>query len=210
MGRFINADAFAATGQGLTGNNMFAYCGNNPVIRSDETGTYYTPGQIHDFVVNKICDGDSNKESDNTYVKYKEPIKRYGHTCTYGFCDIYDTYTHEMWEVKRASLSISNAIDQLINYVINSEFVNRSDRAYYVGGTYSSIEPNYFTKRDSDGSGTYHIVYWDAGQGIVYYDYVYIPSAEECATSALIGVVALGLVFWGGFPAGAVGGLVLA
>lgn len=26
MGRFINADEFTSTGQGLTGNNMFAYC----------------------------------------------------------------------------------------------------------------------------------------------------------------------------------------
>ena len=30
-GRFINADGFASTGQGLLGHNMFAYCQNNPV-----------------------------------------------------------------------------------------------------------------------------------------------------------------------------------
>ena len=36
--RFINADGYASTGQGLTGNNMFAYCGNNPVNRVDPTG----------------------------------------------------------------------------------------------------------------------------------------------------------------------------
>ena len=38
MGRFINADVFASTGQGLLGNNMFAYCNNNPVYFYDETG----------------------------------------------------------------------------------------------------------------------------------------------------------------------------
>ena len=38
MGRFINADALVTTGQGLLGNNMFAYCGNNPVMYSDPTG----------------------------------------------------------------------------------------------------------------------------------------------------------------------------
>lgn len=37
-GRFINADALVSTGQGLTGNNMFAYCGNNPVSRADDGG----------------------------------------------------------------------------------------------------------------------------------------------------------------------------
>ena len=35
IGRFINADALVATGQGLLGNNMFAYCLNNPVSLKD-------------------------------------------------------------------------------------------------------------------------------------------------------------------------------
>ncbi len=38
IGRFINADAFASTGQGALGNNMYAYCLNNPVMCSDPTG----------------------------------------------------------------------------------------------------------------------------------------------------------------------------
>ena len=41
MGRFINGDGFTATGQGLLGNNMFAYCGNRPVCNKDVTGTRY-------------------------------------------------------------------------------------------------------------------------------------------------------------------------
>ena len=36
--RFINADIFTSTGQGLLGNNMFAYCRNNPVSRVDASG----------------------------------------------------------------------------------------------------------------------------------------------------------------------------
>ena len=39
VGRFLNADALVSTGQGLLGNNMFAYCLNNPVAFSDEQGT---------------------------------------------------------------------------------------------------------------------------------------------------------------------------
>ena len=38
LGRFISADAFVATGQGLLGNNMFAYCYNAPVNYFDYTG----------------------------------------------------------------------------------------------------------------------------------------------------------------------------
>ena len=39
IGRFINADALVSTGQGLLGNNMFAYCGNNPTNCFDSSGT---------------------------------------------------------------------------------------------------------------------------------------------------------------------------
>ena len=38
VGRFINPDSFVSTGQELTGYNMYAYCGNNPVMRADESG----------------------------------------------------------------------------------------------------------------------------------------------------------------------------
>ena len=38
IGRFLNADAYVSTGQGLLGNNMFAYCLNNPSSRVDIGG----------------------------------------------------------------------------------------------------------------------------------------------------------------------------
>ena len=41
IGRFINADGYVSTGQGILGNNMFAYCGNNPVNRADPKGTFW-------------------------------------------------------------------------------------------------------------------------------------------------------------------------
>ncbi len=36
--RFINHDNYAATGQGLVGYNMFAYCNNNPITYADPSG----------------------------------------------------------------------------------------------------------------------------------------------------------------------------
>ena len=45
MGRFLNADAFTSTGQGFVGNNMFAYCGNNPISNYDPAGNYYAKAE---------------------------------------------------------------------------------------------------------------------------------------------------------------------
>jgi RHS repeat-associated protein len=38
--RFINADGYISTGQGFLGFNMYAYCGNNPVMGYDPYGTF--------------------------------------------------------------------------------------------------------------------------------------------------------------------------
>ena len=41
--RFINADGYISTGQGIIGYNMFAYCNNNPVMYVDYTGEFLLP-----------------------------------------------------------------------------------------------------------------------------------------------------------------------
>ena len=55
-GRFINADGYVSTGQGIVGNNMFAYCGNNPVKRLDSTGELFF-GAIVSGVLGAISGG---------------------------------------------------------------------------------------------------------------------------------------------------------
>ncbi|MGN0799384.1 MAG: RHS repeat-associated core domain-containing protein [Christensenellales bacterium] len=39
--RFISADVYMTTGQGVLGGNMWAYCGNSPVNRYDDGGTFW-------------------------------------------------------------------------------------------------------------------------------------------------------------------------
>lgn len=63
IGRFINADIYASTGQGVIGYNMFAYCINAPVNRVDTSGEIssvsYFKRDIHDayHVTTTIRDG---------------------------------------------------------------------------------------------------------------------------------------------------------
>ena len=62
--RFINADDFASTGQGILGNNMFAYCLNNPVNRIDPVGTCSD---------NRDC-GRSDCPRSSNYISYTASI----------------------------------------------------------------------------------------------------------------------------------------
>ena len=51
IGRWINADGYVSTGQGVLGNNMFAYCGNNPINRKDPSGQGWITALIITAVV---------------------------------------------------------------------------------------------------------------------------------------------------------------
>ena len=53
--RFINADGYISTGQGVLGNNMFAYCGNNPVNYLDYTGEWFIADDIIQLALVTIC-----------------------------------------------------------------------------------------------------------------------------------------------------------
>ena len=53
-GRFLNADGYASTGQGLLGYNMYAYCGNNPVNRKDPAGQFWITALVVAVVVT-VC-----------------------------------------------------------------------------------------------------------------------------------------------------------
>ena len=56
LARFINADVLVSTGQGILGNNMFAYCLNSPILRKDVLGN--TSVDIFDEDGNPATDDD--------------------------------------------------------------------------------------------------------------------------------------------------------
>jgi len=57
IGRWINADSYVSTGQGVVGYNMFAYCCNSPTFYMDPTGQRYV-------MRNLLDDGGTQKDSD--------------------------------------------------------------------------------------------------------------------------------------------------
>lgn len=59
-GRFINADGYIQTGQGLLDKNMFAYCENNPVNFSDENGEFPIPFWAENILNGTACEADYN------------------------------------------------------------------------------------------------------------------------------------------------------
>ena len=65
IGRFLNADSYASTGQGIIGNNMFAYCNNSPVYQLDPEGeiAISTLILIGSAIIGAVCAG---------YTAYKE------------------------------------------------------------------------------------------------------------------------------------------
>ena len=54
-GRFVNADGYVSTGQDITGFNMFAYCGNNPVNRADSSGESWWSVALACVAIVAVC-----------------------------------------------------------------------------------------------------------------------------------------------------------
>ena len=156
--------------------NLYVYCGNNPVVFVDLTGNKYSKVEIHNFVLADIKSRYDNMNDKGTYIEFSKG---------YSYCDLYNDQNGEVWEVKRygnsSSCSKWVAKKQLNNYVNNGKLRYYPDLDLKVGGTQTQITPNVIEKFDKDGEGVYQIVYWDAGDGIIYYDYSYIPSEAEAA-----------------------------
>ena len=53
IGRFINADSYASTGQGVLGCNMFAYCANNPINCIDSSGQ--AEMFLAEYIISQLC-----------------------------------------------------------------------------------------------------------------------------------------------------------
>jgi len=67
IGRWINADSFVSTGQGIIGHNMFAYCQNNVINMKDASGNkavFYVSDDLAGDVGRKIGEWFAEKIND--------------------------------------------------------------------------------------------------------------------------------------------------
>ena len=142
------------------------------------------PGQVHNKVVEHIVDNNSGFVA-NQYVKYPNGKR--------GFADLLNTTTGEVWEVKRNTIKLEVAINQLKKYV-NNGLKNYPDLTFSSGKIIKSGSDSFPT-----ALGTIHYWYWDAaegysaknypakgtsGQGIIYYDYEYKPDPKKVLVPA--------------------------
>ena len=64
-GRFINGDEIVGINQELSSYNLYAYCGNNPIIRKDSSGKFWLTALIVTAVVTVVA----------VAVKFMEELK---------------------------------------------------------------------------------------------------------------------------------------
>jgi RHS repeat-associated protein len=173
-GRFINADVLLKSNGSTLGENMYAYCLNNPVNGTDSHGLMtLTFDEIHKQVQLDMINNQGRRMTSEVHVVYDVIDELWG--TSYGFADVMDLATGEMWEIKPVGYPMTKAIYQLNMYVMNYKYSKRPGypSKARVGGRITMRSFDY-----DNILGHYKITYWYANYGIVYYKYVFTPNAD--------------------------------
>ena len=171
---------------------MFAYCVNNPINFFDSTGDIPQAVEdkiVHDQVLKNICGWDSDLSYTETCVYYNGENWFGG----FGYCDLYNRRTGEVWELKKNTVS----------YTCSTP-VAQAQLKRYTNGTlkhHPELElttPNQTiiptrTFEFSTAYAIYHVTYWYEGDGILRYSYTskktelgYVLSTLELGLSAFL------------------------
>ena len=111
-GRFISSDVMLSTGQGVIGNNSYAYCLNNPASMNDGDGLLAYPGEVHNRVQNEVI----SYLASLGIVALPECIIDYENG-TWGRADII-SMDGQVWEIKRdKEKQINKGRKQIQNYI---------------------------------------------------------------------------------------------
>lgn len=203
----------------MQSGNLYVYCINNPIALCDSLGEAATSGQIHNWVVRDI------------WIRYM-PVGMLRDVTIdypsggYGFADLVNVITREVWEVKRVTVSESTAVKQLDKYIAGSiRRENGTGKKLEKGGTITTIPKADIIR--IYGDTIYRISYWtvlneESGEvaavkghsdtGIVWYDYTTEKFNTEEVTLLLMtlagiaGIAGITMLSGGlasGVPAGA-------
>ena len=175
IGRFINADSFASTGQGFLGYNMFAYCNNNPICFIDDNGCFAVWyllkecgrwGFIHECVQNHIIKNNSGMDGE-LWLKSKQ----YG--VLIGRADLMNS-EGEIWEIKHGGKNPEQrrllASLQVMSYV-GSIAVRNNTHVIGLGGT-NAFKGSFIV---NIGKFSYLVTYETPSYGVVLY---YVSETE--------------------------------
>ena len=211
--RFISADVYMSTGQGVLGGNMFAYCLNNPVNMFDTLGC--VPEWLERLWIFRYI---HRQVQEDIARNYKFSIER-GIRCTdgsYGRVDVVSN-SGAIWEVKHGSDNASararameRATTQLRRYE-GGTFVNfgSGSTIAVIGGT--GIEGSF----SCDYNGTsYSVTYNNTTNGIILYKFtpleattaepvpVMVPQPQKQKKARAAGVLAgaAGMAIVGAIP----------
>ena len=164
VGRFINADGYVSTGQGLTGFNMFAYCGNNPVLYVDIFGTkrlpfflLNSPNEIHNQVQEHIV-------GLNVLYQKEYPIPNGGRADI-----VYDK--KEAYEIKPFTHNTPKGIEAAKNQL--QGYIDASGNTLTVGQYHSELNGSFITKDQR-----FYVTYYYMGDGLIFYSFRELPQPE--------------------------------
>ena len=192
LGRFINSDVYTSTGQGLLGNNMFAYGNNNPVLNADPAGnraiSLWDARAIHNEVARRVATQINGKEG--VYVK-KVIIEKGKEKTQRGFLDVYDPKTNSYYEIKSNLSADSSRTKHQMQKYDGSEPTRNSQGPITRGNAYVSGDFTY---------GIFDVTYSTKRAGLVSYTATMNP--QRTATAALVVVAGIALSMYGG-PVGA-------
>lgn len=197
-------------------DNLYVYCLENPIIYSDESGTFIWPGQIHDAVKSYIVTGSPyNTKSLKKYIlkskgDYSELLGRnmlvevkikYTDEAAkiinkrYGRADLVDINTGELWDIKPENVNINEAKRQLDGYIMegnsyedNFAFIKKKP----IPKIGIEIPGGEFEYKVNDLEN-YKVEYRYREHGILTYRYEYQQPSKEDYTKAIIktGIVTL-------------------
>ena len=193
VGRFLNADGYLTTGQGVLSYNMFAYCGNNPVMYSDPSGHClkkawnwlsekwnYVKTKINRFIykdqvleyesINEaaIASGsDLNSRTQTDNMEHGQGIVYNSKTDTYGLTDVIDG---EHSSVSFSSVLSNEAVVALVHshpyctgHVPNA-FSNTIQNGDLVSGDWLVASSNEVDLYLAAPDGNLYIMEWDVGE----------------------------------------------